>query len=580
MPRAVFALCWGSAIGQQAGDNRDFHLPLPIKHCTKAGKCTEESTTATLDANWRWSHPVGGWDHCYDASGWNPQYCPDEETCSKTCAVEGIDEAGWRNNYGVTTVNNGVKLKYVPGSRMYLLDSQSTYKMFSLKNKEFAVDIDASNLPCGVNGALYFSEMERDGGKASSNGLNTAGAEYGSGYCDAQCPTDIHFIGGYANIDNKYGACCAEFDIWEANSQSTAYTAHPCNLEGPERVQCHGTPDHHHRRRRRSSPPAPAPSPSGGGCCSWTPSGATPECGETTEYCKGSSGNCQTCGGHWVPNNQPTTTGCCSWAIAQEAQICGETTEYCKGSAGNCETCGGHWVPGAAILEEELDDELEAEEAETGSLPPCDGGKCDQPGCDFNPYRNGIRDFYGPGWAFELDSSKPFTVITEFVTHDGTDDGDLVEVRRSYVQGKKIIHNPAASYAGASSYDSLADDTCAEQKGLFNRSGTNEFKNNGGMTKMGEAVGRGMVLALSVWDDGADKMQWLDGWEPEDPDEPNGAGAARGPCSRNSGDPSATRKSAKDAYVIYSNIRYGEIGSTHMRRRRRRSSAIVADVIV
>jgi cellulose 1,4-beta-cellobiosidase len=36
--------------------------------------------------------------------------------------------------------------------------------MFQLLNKEFTFDIDDSNLPCGLNGALYFVEMSEDGG--------------------------------------------------------------------------------------------------------------------------------------------------------------------------------------------------------------------------------------------------------------------------------------------------------------------------------------------------------------------------------------------------------------------------------
>ncbi len=39
------------------------------------------------------------------------------------------------------------------------------YYMFKLKNKEFTFDVDVSQLPCGLNGALYFVEMEEDGGK-------------------------------------------------------------------------------------------------------------------------------------------------------------------------------------------------------------------------------------------------------------------------------------------------------------------------------------------------------------------------------------------------------------------------------
>ena len=37
--------------------------------------------------------------------------------------------------------------------------------------------------------------MEQDGGLASYPG-NEAGAKYGTGYCDSQCPRDIKFIGG------------------------------------------------------------------------------------------------------------------------------------------------------------------------------------------------------------------------------------------------------------------------------------------------------------------------------------------------------------------------------------------------
>ena len=30
----------------------------------------------------------------------------------------------------------------------------------------------------------------------------------------------------------KYGTCCIELDIWEANSISAAYTNHPCEITG------------------------------------------------------------------------------------------------------------------------------------------------------------------------------------------------------------------------------------------------------------------------------------------------------------------------------------------------------------
>jgi len=99
-------------------------------------------------------------------------------------------------------------------------------------------------MPCGVNGALYFVEMQEDGGMSEYSG-NNAGAQYGTGYCDAQCPQDIKFIDGEANSAGwspsssdpnagagEFGSCCAEMDIWEANSVSEAYTVHPCNVLG------------------------------------------------------------------------------------------------------------------------------------------------------------------------------------------------------------------------------------------------------------------------------------------------------------------------------------------------------------
>jgi cellulose 1,4-beta-cellobiosidase len=62
-------------------------------------------------------------------------------------------------------------------------------------NQEFTFDVDVSNLPCGFNGALYFVSMDADGG-LKKYPTNKAGAKYGTGYCDAQCPRDLKFING------------------------------------------------------------------------------------------------------------------------------------------------------------------------------------------------------------------------------------------------------------------------------------------------------------------------------------------------------------------------------------------------
>merc|ERR1712176_810584 len=125
-----------------------------------------------------------------------------------------------------------------------------SYKMFKLKNREFTFDVDVSRLGCGLNGALYFVDMDKDGGK-SRHDKNQAGARYGTGYCDAQCPHDLKWINGLPNVVDwipqetdenaglgKYGTCCTELDMWEANSISTAYTMHSCKVD--EQTRCDG----------------------------------------------------------------------------------------------------------------------------------------------------------------------------------------------------------------------------------------------------------------------------------------------------------------------------------------------------
>ena len=117
-------------------------------------------------------------------------------------------------------------------------------------NQEFTFDVDVSQLPCGLNGALYFSEMDGDGGL--SYDTNECGAAFGTGYCDAQCPHDMKWISGEANSEEwtpsdsdenagtgHYGSCCAEMDIWEANSITQAYTTHPCSIDNA--YKCEGT---------------------------------------------------------------------------------------------------------------------------------------------------------------------------------------------------------------------------------------------------------------------------------------------------------------------------------------------------
>jgi len=431
-----------AAWAQQAGTLKaEVHPPMPIAQCSKASGCTMEKGEVTLDSQWRWAHD-GNSANCFTDGVWSASLCSDPVTCAQQCQLEGLDADDYSKIYGVNAVPGGLKLVFAPpggsvGSRLYLMSDDSNFKMFKLKNKEFTFDVDVSSLPCGLNGAVYFVEMDQ---KGDWNGAsNAAGAMYGTGYCDAQCPQDLKFIGGEANVlhwnttsaHGGYGACCAELDLWEANRESTAFTVHPCEGKGG--------------------------------------------------------------------------------------------LEKCAAYADEC-------------------------------------GLCDKAGCDYNSYRMGDHSFFGPGTTFDIDTTLPMTVVTQFLTDDGTDDGELVEIRRLYVQGDKIIHNSRAMALGKHSGHSITEDYCDAQKKAFDD--PTWFQQKGGLKQMGEAMGRGMVLVLSIWDDDLTGMTWLDASAPTDEsrDKP---GVQRGPCSTHSGHDKELRVNHPGAAVTYSNLAYGEIDSTY-----------------
>lgn len=452
-PTLLLLLFVAAAVGQQVGTlTAENHPQLSIQQCTNSSGCSTINGAVVLDSNWRWTHATTGYTNCYTGNEWNTTICPDPTTCATKCAIDGADYPG---TYGIKAGGNSVQLGFVThgpystniGSRTYFMNTPSTYQLFKLKAQEFTFDVDVSNLPCGLNGALYFVSMDADGGK-SKYPTNAAGAAYGTGYCDAQCPHDLKWINGQANLLNwqpspndpnsgagMYGTCCTEMDIWEANSVSSAYTPHVCSVTGQYR--CSGT-----------------------------------ACGDD-------------------PNNRYN-------------------------------------------------------------------GVCDKDGCDFNSFRMGVHKFFGNG--LQVDTSKPFTVVTQFITQDGTPNSDLVEIRRVYVQNGKIIPNSAANFTGFKPYTSISDQYCTDQKTLFGDK--NEFEALGGLKGVGQALGNGMVLVMSLWDDHAAHMLWLDS------DYPTNApttqpGIARGTCDITSGDPSYVEQNYPNAYVKFSNIKYGDIGSTY-----------------
>ncbi|KAI0756276.1 glycosyl hydrolase family 7-domain-containing protein [Daedaleopsis nitida] len=451
---ALLALSYlAIAYGQQAGTlQAETHPKMTIQKCSAGKSCTTENHSIVLDSNWRWLHSTSGSNNCYTGNTWDTSLCPDATTCAKNCALDGADYPG---TYGITTSGNALTLKFVThgqystniGSRVYLMDtSDQKYQTFNLKNQEFTFDIDMSKLPCGLNGALYFVEMDADGGTSRFSG-NKAGAKYGTGYCDTQCPHDIKFINGEGNVEDwepspndsnagtgKYGACCNEMDIWEANSQGAAYTPHVCSVAG--QVRCEGN-----------------------------------DCGDGDN-------------------------------------------RY--------------------------------------------GGICDKDGCDFNSWRMGDQTFLGTGKT--VDTSQKFTVVTQFLTSNNSTSGTLSEIRRLYVQNGKVIANSKTNVSGLSAYDSVTDDFCNKQKVAFGD--TNSFEKLGGLKVMGDSFQKGMVLVMSIWDDHEAKMLWLDSEYPLDKDGST-PGVSRGPCSRDSGDPKDVEANSPDATVVFSNIKYGPIGSTY-----------------
>ncbi|PPR00364.1 hypothetical protein CVT24_004398 [Panaeolus cyanescens] len=448
----VALTCAAVAAAQLVGTvTQEVHPKLPFQRCTKSGGCvTASNGQIVLDSNWRWTHVKDGYTNCYTGNAWNATVCASNSACAANCALEGADYA---STYGITTSGNALTLKFVTsnssgknvGGRVYLMDSDSKYELFKLLNQEFTFDVDVSNLPCGLNGALYFSEMDADGGLAKYS-TNKAGAKYGTGYCDSQCPKDIKWINGQANAEGwvgsetdanggngKYGACCNEMDIWEANSISTAYTPHPCTVQGPYR-------------------------------------------------CSGSQ--CNT-----------------------------PTDRY--------------------------------------------GGVCDPDGCDFNSYRMGDKTFYGPGLT--VDTKKKMTVVTQFLTTDGTANGRLKEIRRIYVQDGKVIQNSKVNIPGIPVGDSITEDFCKAQKTAFGD--TDSFTSKGGMAGMEAGLRNGMVLALSVWDDHHAHMLWLDSNYPTD-QPASKPGVGRGTCATTSGDPKDIEVNNANASVTFSNIKVGDIGTT------------------
>ena len=139
----------------------------------------------------------------------------------------------------------------------------------------------------------------------------------------------------------------------------------------------------------------------------------------------------------------------------------------------------------------------------------------------------GNTTFYGPDMI--VDTTQKITVVTQFLTSDGTDSGTLSEIRRFYVQNGVTIPNSQSTIAGVTG-NSITDSFCDAQKTAFGD--TNTFKTYGALEQLGAAFQQGMVLVLSIWDDYAVDMLWLDSDYPTTADPTSSPGCTWGRCAR------------------------------------------------
>ncbi|KAI8953738.1 putative endoglucanase [Xylaria longipes] len=227
------------ANAQNPDDQADQHPALTVYKCTTSGGCIAKERSVVIDWNYHWFHTTD-WLSCTTDSGVNATLCPDQATCADNCLVQG--DSNYTNN-GVSTSGDTLTMyQYTinedgeaqnASPRLYLLGDDGDYEMLQLLGQELTFTVDLSTLPCGENGALYLGEMDKTGGR---NADNTGGANFGSGYCDAQCPVQT-WKNGTLNTDGS-GYCCNEMDILEANSKAHAFTPHPCSDTDCDRGGC------------------------------------------------------------------------------------------------------------------------------------------------------------------------------------------------------------------------------------------------------------------------------------------------------------------------------------------------------
>jgi len=179
---------------------------------------------------------------------------------------------------------------------------------------------------------------------------------------------------------------------------------------------------------------------------------------------------------------------------------------------------------------------------------------CDHSGCGMNPFRYGpgtgyadtaFNDgWYGSGSQYQVDSSQPFTVTTQFHTDHVerfyTQNGQRIELPTLYVRTPLDGVHYEPFYG-----PQINDDYCGLTYDKWTGDGS-----MGPASQMMKNAQNGMVLSMSAWYDaenGPDSgMTWLDGH--------NGWGQT-GPCSGSSNEQGSHK-------ATFSKIRVGGMGTT------------------
>lgn len=143
-------------------------------------------TGVMLDAQWRWVH-TPDYETCGDSAG--------DAAFNEACLIQGLDSDTYKSSYGISVdpEANAVTLKYASvgnfsgaqptyGNRMFLTDLSSNtdeggggggggagdngsggYRSFDLLGKEISFTADLSQVPPGMNAAVYLVSMDRFG---------------------------------------------------------------------------------------------------------------------------------------------------------------------------------------------------------------------------------------------------------------------------------------------------------------------------------------------------------------------------------------------------------------------------------